>query len=137
MAWLVDTYGYASTGESFSIADPDELWIMELIGKGRHERGAVWVARRVPEGHVSGHANQARITTFSRDSPADTLYAPDTVSFARELGLFPQDRPEEDFSFSDVYDPVTFEGARFCEARVWSFFSAGAPPPPSCPCVTV
>ena len=124
MAWLVENYGYASTGESFSIADQDELWMMELIGKGRYEKGAVWVARKVPEGYVTGHANQARITTFPLDSPDDTLYASDTISFAKSIGLYPEDLPDEDFSFSDIYDPVTFEGARFCEARVWSFLGA-------------
>ncbi len=121
MAWLVSEYGYASTGESFSIADQTDMWILELIGKGRKEKGAVWVARRVPEGHVSGHANQARITTFPRNDPENTLFSADVVSFARAQGLY--DGSDEDFSFSDIYDPVTFDGARFCEARVWSYFS--------------
>lgn len=121
MAHLVETYGYASTGESFSIADQSELWYMELIGKGRHAKGAVWVARKVPEGYVTGHANQARITTFPLNDPDNCLYSPDVISFARDVGLY--SGSDEDFSFSDIYDPVTFDGARFCEARVWSYFS--------------
>lgn len=126
MNYLVTEYGYASTGESFSIADPNEIWVLELIGKGRHAKGAVWVARRIPDGYVSGHANQARITTFPLDDPENCRYSPDVVSFAREIGLYPADpaeAPDSAFSFSDTYDPVTFSGARFCEARVWSFFS--------------
>lgn len=122
MTSLVQQYGYASTGESFSIADQSELWILELIGKGKYATGAVWVARKVPDGYVSGHANQARITTFPLDDTENTLYSADVISFARELGLY--DGADADFSFSDVYDPVTFDGARMCEARVWSFFSA-------------
>lgn len=122
MSKLVNEYGYASTGESFSIADQSELWYMELIGKGRIAKGAVWVARRVPDGYVTGHANQARITTFPLNDPDNCLYSDDVVSFAKENGLY--SGRDEDFSFSDVYDPVTFEGARFCEARVWSFFSS-------------
>jgi len=121
MSDLVNTYGYASTGESLSIADQDEMWYMELIGKGRKAKGAVWVARKVPEGYVTGHANQARITTFPLDDPDNCLYSPDVISFARDIGLY--SGSDADFSFSDVYDPVTFEGARFCEARVWSYFS--------------
>jgi dipeptidase len=121
MAQLVSDYGYASTGESFSIADQEELWYLELIGKGRYAKGAVWVARRVPEGYVSGHANQARITTFPLNDPENCVYSSDVISFAREIGLY--DGADEDFSFSDTYDPVNFDGARFCEARVWSFFS--------------
>lgn len=122
MNQLVNTYGYGSTGESFSIADQDELWYLELIGKGSHELGAVWVARKVPDGYVTGHANQARITTFPLDDPDNTLYSADVISFARKVGLY--DGSDELFSFSDVYDPVTFSGARMCEARVWSFFTA-------------
>lgn len=125
MSDLMSTYGYYSEGESFSIGDKNEVWIMEVIGKGEYEKGAVWVARRIPDGHVSGHANQARITTFPLDSPEDTLYAPDVITFARKIGLYPADpstAPDSAFSFSDVYDAVTFSGARFCEARVWTMF---------------
>eukprot|EP01034_Spumella_vulgaris_P027599 gene27599-34344_t len=118
---LMNENGYASEGESFSIADQKEAWIMEIIGKGDYEKGAVWVARKVPEGHICAHANQARITTFPRHDP-DTLYAKDVVSFARKIGLYPANAREEDFSFSDVYDPVTYSGARICDARVWAVF---------------
>ena len=121
MNFLVTTYGYASTGESFSIADQTELWYMELIGKGKYETGAVWVARKVPSGYVTGHANQARITTFPLNDPDNCLYSADVITFARKHSLYTG--ADADFSFSDIYDPVTFSGARFCEARVWSFFS--------------
>lgn len=121
---LMETYGYASEGESFSIADSNEAWVMEIIGKGTYELGAVWVAMKVPDGYVSAHANQARITTFPLNDPTTCIYAKDTISFARKVGLYGDDQLDEDFSFSDVYDPVTFTGARFCEARVWSFFSS-------------
>jgi dipeptidase len=123
MDMLVNTYGYASTGESFSIADQNEMWYLELIGKGRYELGAVWVARKVPDGYMSAHANQARITTFPLDDPESCLYSADVISFARSIKLYPDTSSDADFSFSDIYDPVTFEGARFCEARVWSVFS--------------
>lgn len=118
---LMNTYGYASSGESFSIADNYETWVMEIVGKGSVELGAVWVARKLPEGFVSGHANQARITTFPRNDPENTLYAKDVVDFARKAGIY--SGTDEMFSFSDVYDPVSFSGARFCDARVWSMFS--------------
>lgn len=121
MGNLVSSYGYASTGESFSIADQNELWYLELIGKGRHELGAVWVARRVPSGYVTAHANQARITTFPQNDPENAIFSSDVISFARKIGLY--DGTDEEFSFSDTYDPVDYSGARFCEARVWSFFS--------------
>jgi len=120
---LFDNYGWASEGESFSIIDNNEAWVMEIIGKGEYELGAVWVARKVPDGYVSAHANQARITTFPLNDPENnTVYSKDVVSFAKKIGLYPESKSDEEFSFSDVYDPVTFSGARYCEARVWSFF---------------
>lgn len=120
MTQLVEDYGYYSSGESFSIADPEEVWIMEMIGKGQGEKGAVWVALKIPDGYISGHANQARITTFPPDDPENCLYAADVITFAREKGWY--EGKDKDFSFSDVYAPVDFGGARFCEARVWSGF---------------
>jgi len=120
MTSLVDEFGYASSGESFSISDPKEVWILEMIGKGEGEKGAVWVALKVPDGYISGHANQARITTFPLDDPANCLYSKDVISFAAEKGWY--DGINKDFSFSDVYAPVNFEGARFCDARVWAGF---------------
>ncbi len=127
IANLMDEYGYASSGESFSISDPEEVWIMELIGKGPGEKGAVWVAKLIPDGYVCAHANQARITTFDYqeennwDDPEATVFnAPDVISFAKEKGFYKG--KDKDFSFSDVYAPVDFGGARFCEIRVYSFF---------------
>ena len=120
MTSLVAEYGYYSEGESFSIADPDEVWIMELIGKGEKEKGAVWVARRVPDGYICAHANQARITTFPLDDPDNCLYSPDVISFAREMGYY--EGPDAEFSFCDAYAPADFSALRACEARVWSFF---------------
>ena len=138
MAELVANYGYISSGESFSIADPNEVWIMELIGKGQ-EKGAVWVARRIPDGYVSGHANQARITTFPlaknnknsitsknidkllKNPNIDCVYAEDVISFAKKNNLYAG--PDGQFSFSDVYAPVDFSGARACEIRVWTMFN--------------
>ena len=125
---LANKYGYASSGESFSIADADEAWIMELIGKGSKlddkgnnlRKGIVWVARRIPDGYVSGHANQARISTFPLNDKENCLYAEDVISFAREMGYF--NGKDEEFSFCDAYAPLDFSGLRACEARVWAFF---------------
>ena len=134
---LVSTYGYSDGGESFSLADPDEVWIYEIINKG-DERGAVWVARRVPDGYISGHANQARITTFPQegkkvrnsisskhigkifDKEVECVYSDDVASFARKRGWFTG--KDDDFSFADTYNPLTFSGLRACEARVYSMF---------------
>ena len=140
MGELVYNYGYVSEGESFSICDTEECWILEMIGKGPQNKGAVWVARRIPDGYVSGHANQARITTFPlatrkcktsitfknidklmKDPNIDCVYADDVISFAKEAKLY--DGPDDKFSFSDVYNPVTFDGARFCDLRVWAMFN--------------
>ena len=117
---LADTYGYCSSGESFSIADPDEAWIMELIGRGKHGKGIVWVARRIPDGYVSAHANQARITTFPKNDPENCLYSADVVELARKMGYY--EGSDDDFSFADAYAPLDFSAMRGCEARVWSFF---------------
>jgi len=121
MDQLTREHGYASTGETFSITDPEEAWVMDFIGRGADELGAVWVARRVPDGHVCAHANHARITTYPRDSN-DTLYSQDNVEFAKRKGLYPEDGTDEAFSFSDVFDPLTPYTALMCEARVWDMF---------------
>ena len=139
IAELTAKYGYISEGESFSIADTEEVWIMEVIGKGKFEKGMVWVARRIPDGYVCGHANQARITQFPlakanktsltskdfkkfmTDMNVDCIYADDVISFAKKYNLY--SGKDEDFSFSDVYAPVDFSGARACEIRVWAMFN--------------
>jgi dipeptidase len=126
MVDLMDTYGYASGGESFSLADRSgQVWMMEVIGRGNTygKKGAVWVAMRIPDGAVAAHANQARITTFPRDDPDTCLFAEDVVDMAVHYGLYPSNADPADFSFSDIYDPVDFVGARQGEARVWSIFS--------------
>lgn len=133
MAELVEKYGYYSSGESISIADPNEVWYLEIIGKGTKmvydkktktsynaNKGAVWVAVRIPDGAISAHANQARITTFELNDPQNCLYSKDVISFARQMGYF--NGEDKDFSFSDTYAPLEFSGMRGCEARVWSVF---------------
>jgi dipeptidase len=134
---LVTDYGYASSGESFSIGDANEAWILELVGKGQGKKGAVWVARRIPDGYISGHANHPRITTFPLadgiksittkqldkiyNPEVETIYAYDVIDVARSYKWF--EGQDKDFSFSDTYAPLDFSGARFCEARVWSGFN--------------
>ena len=161
MAQLVADYGYSSSGESFSIADPKEVWIMELIGKRsapvksdvaqkmnyQYSEGAVWVARRIPDGMVCGHANQARITQFPQESnrwskvkgrgkhkaisslhmdyinerEVECVYSSDVIDYARACGWF--NGNDADFSFADTYCPLTFSGIRGCDARVYAMFN--------------
>jgi len=128
MTDLVARYGYASEGESFSIVDKEEAWILEMIGKGTNikngvniNKGAVWVAVRIPDGFISAHANQARIGTFPLDDPDNCLYAKDVISFARRKGYFSGE--DEEFSFKKAYCPVDFGTVRGCDARVWSAFN--------------
>ena len=129
IADLANEYGYASSGESFSIADKNEVWIMELIGKGSKldrkgrnvRKGIVWVAARVPDGYICAHANQARITNIDFNDPENWLYSEDVVDFAREMGYF--EGADEEFSFCDAYAPLTFSGMRGCESRVWAAYN--------------
>ena len=150
MAELVEQYGYASDGESFSIGDPNEVWVFEMMAKRTNlkydkktkkninvDKGAVWVAVRIPDGYISSHANQARIQTFPLEDlktsitnknfhllnnpEVEVIYSHDVISYAKEKGYYKGD--DKDFSFSDVYNPITFDGARFCDARVWAFFN--------------
>ena len=135
---LINEYGYYSEGESFSISDANEVWILEMIGKSSpkkdakgkidYSKGAVWVAILIPDGYISGHANHARITTFPFQKknnffdPKQTVFhSPDVISFARKMGYYKGE--DKAFSFSDVYAPLDFEAARFCEARVWAQFN--------------
>ena len=128
MASLVEEYGYASEGETFTIADKNEVWIMEMVGKGtvmkngrNLNKGAVWVAVRVPDGYISCHANQSRIGTFPLHDSDNCLYSKDVISFARKKGYF--DGEDDEFRFCDAYCPIDFGAARGCEARVWSAFN--------------
>ena len=121
MTDLVKDYGYHSSGESFSIADSDEAWIMELIGKGGKEKGAVWVARRVPDDCISGHANFPRIHKFPLNDPENTIYSPDVIDFARKMGYYKG--KDEDFSFSSAYGVLDGTATRGCDGRVWSYFN--------------
>lgn len=145
MAELVENYGYYSSGESISICDPNEVWIFEIIGKGGKSKGAVWVALKIPDGYISGHANHARITTFPLEGKKtkntissknlknvfnpeiECVYAHDVISFARQMGYIDATVKDADFSFSDTYAPLDFSGARGCEARVWCGFYRCSP----------
>ena len=130
---LVNEYGYASEGESFSFGDPNEVWIMDLIGKGKGKKGANWVAVRIPDNAISAHANQARITNLPIGKKSkvnkklncvvcgDWMWDKDVINFAREKGYFTG--ADKDFSFQAAYNPFDFSGLYVCEARVWSFFN--------------
>jgi dipeptidase len=121
MTSLAERYGYCSEGETFTIADPNEAWIMEMMGKGTGGKGAVWVAVRVPDDCICAHANQSRIHKFNMKDTKNVIYSKDVINFARSKGWFKG--KDVDFSFCDTYAPANFEGRRFCEARVWSFFN--------------
>jgi dipeptidase len=131
MHQLVQEFGYNATGESFAVCDKDEAWIMELIGKGPGRKGAVWVARRVPDDCICAYANASRIQTFPQAKkadkklgfcivPGDTMYSADVISFAREMGWY--DGLDKDFSFREAYGPLDWGAIRYCKARVWSFY---------------
>jgi dipeptidase len=126
MTDLVADYGYRSSGESFSIADPEEAWIMEMIGPGEGGEGAIWVAVRVPDGRISCHANKARIGEFPLKDPQNCIYSDNVVSFAVEKGYY-DPASGEPFRFNDAYCPSTPENRRYCSARVWSIFRRAAP----------
>lgn len=121
MTTLVQQYGYASEGESFSIADPNEVWILEMIGKGPNEKGAVWVAVRIPDDCIACHANQSRIHKFNLKDKNNVMYAKDVITFARKKGFF--SGKDADFSFANAYAPADFGAIRYCETRVWSFYN--------------
>ncbi len=129
IADMMDTYGYCSSGESFSIADKNEVWIMEIVGKGvklgkdgkNLNKGANWVAIRIPDGYISGHANCSRISTFPLNDPENCLYSKDIIKFAKENGYY--SGPDNQFSFCDAFAPASFGTLRGCETRVWSFFN--------------
>ncbi len=122
---LIETYGYRSTGESFSICDPHEVWIVEMIGAGAEVKGAVWVARKLPDGTISAHANMARIGVFPKDDPKNTMYSDNIFDVAETNGWWsPKDGP---LNFREVYDPATVQKKRYCATRVWSLFRRAAP----------
>ena len=123
---LVGEYGYGSSGESFSISDKNEVWLMEIIGKGPGVKGAIWVAARVPDGYITAHANMSRITAFPLDDPENWLYSPDIIDFAIEKGWY-DPCSGKPFSFREAYHPLNPRSMRVCAARVWSVYRRAAP----------
>ncbi|MBQ4224049.1 MAG: C69 family dipeptidase [Prevotella sp.] len=121
MTTLVETYGYNSEGETFTICDPNEAWIMEMMGMGPGSKSAVWVAIRIPDNAICAHANQSRITTFDMKDKNNVLYSKNVVKYARKMGWY--EGKDADFSWNAAYAAPDFSGRRFCEARVWSFFN--------------
>ena len=121
MTNLVETYGFCSEGETFTICDPNEAWIMEMMGKGPGSKGVVWVAVRIPDDAICAHANQSRIRTFDQKDKKNVMFSKDCIKYARRMGWF--SGKDQDFSFCDTYAKPDFGGRRFCDARVWSFFS--------------
>ena len=126
MTALVEKYGYGSTGESFSIADKNEAWILEMIGTGKGGKGAIWVAVKVPDGMISAHANMSRIGAFSLNDPDNVMYSKNVVSFAEKRGYYNK-KGGKPFSFSEAYNPPTEEQVRYSSRRVWSIFRRSAP----------
>ena len=126
MTSLVDEFGYGSEGESFSIVDPNEAWILEMIGTGDGGEGAVWVAVKIPDGYISAHANMARISEFPLDDPDNCLYSENVIKFAVEKGYYDpaSDKP---FCFNEIYNPPSPDRLKYCETRVWSMFNRAAP----------
>ena len=122
---LTKEYGYYSTGESFSIADPNEVWLMEIIGKGVGNKGLAWAARRIPDGYISAHANQSRIHDIDMNDKVNWMWADDVISFAKAEGIYEERNGK--FSFADTYNPLDPGGALYCEGRVWRFYSLAAP----------
>ncbi len=122
---LTSEYGYYSTGESFSIADPNEVWIMDMHPKGVGNKGIVWVARKIPDGYIAAHANQSRIRKIIKNDPENCLYSDDVISFAKSEGIAKEHNGE--FSFADTYNPLDPGGVLYCEGRVWRFYDLAAP----------
>jgi dipeptidase len=121
MTTLADTYGYCSEGETFTICDPNEAWIMEMMGKGPGSKGVVWVAQRIPDNAICGHANQSRIGKFDMKDKENVMYSKDVVKFARKMGWY--SGKDADFNWKMTYAKPDFSGRRICDARVWAFFN--------------
>lgn len=121
MTSLVEKYGYCSEGETFSICDPNEAWIMEMMGTGAGSKGVVWVAQRIPDDAICAHANQSRIGKFDMRDKRNVMHSKNVIAYARKMGWF--SGKDADFSWKHVYAAPDFGGRRFCDARVWSFFN--------------